>query len=100
MTKLETIICQVAAGVREEMEQSIMRGAYGMHFEQVYGDAYVDIDIFEEERGYYVDVIEQVMVSHFDTAHRSPRLEQAIREVIPDWWEVKTFMMGEERQSA
>ena len=75
MTKLETIICQVADGVREEMEQSIMRG-------------------------YYVDVIEQVMVSHFDTAHRSPRLEQAIREVIPDWWEVKTFMMGEERQIA
>lgn len=100
MTTLENIITEVAAGVRMEMEDSILAGAYGMHFEKVYGDAYVDIDIFEEHRGGYIEVIEQVMVSHFDTCHRSPLLESAIKNVLPDWWEVKNSMMEGMRLSA
>lgn len=101
MNKLQNIINEVVAGVRTTMQDQILSGSYGMHYEHICGDAYIDIDIFEENRGGYYVVIEQVMVSHVDTAHRSPLLEQAIKAVLPDWYEMKEELMdGGMRQTA
>ena len=100
MNKTEMIINEVAAGVRTEMENSIASGCHGMHYEHIVGNAYVDVDVFEEHCGGYYTVVESVMVSHFDTRHRSPMLEERIKCVLPDWEELKTFMMADGRLSA
>lgn len=94
MNKSEKIIIEVAAGVRTQMESYILAGAKGMHFEQVYGNAYVDIE-------YYSPSVVTVMVSHVDTAHRSPLLEDAIIKALPDWNEVYNAIFWEDsRQTA
>lgn len=94
MNKLEKIITEVASGVRMQMENYILAGAKGMHFEQVYGNAYVDIDYFSPS-------VVSVMVSHVDTAHRSPLLESEIMKALPDWSEVYNKIFWEDsRQTA
>lgn len=101
MNKLQTIITEVAAEVRKEMEQSILKGAYGMHFEKVYGNAYVDIDIFVERNHGALQEVAQVMVSHIDTAHRSPLLEEAIAGTLPCWFDMYHKIFWEDsRQTA
>lgn len=94
MNKLETIITEVAAGVRTTMENHILAGAKGLHFEKVYGNAYVDIDYFSPS-------VASVMVSHVDTAHRSPLLEGEIMKALPDWSEVyNTIYWEDSKQTA
>lgn len=93
MNKSETIITEVAAEVRTMMENHILAGAKGLHFEKVYGNAYVDID-------YYSPSVVSVMVSHFDTGHRSPLLEDEILKALPDWSEVYNEIFWEDRQTA
>lgn len=93
MNKLQTIITEVASGVRTTMENHIMAGAKGLHFEKVYGNAYVDIDYFSPS-------VISVMVSHVDTDHRSPLLEGEILKALPDWGEVYNEIYWEEKQTA
>ena len=94
MNKLQNIITEVAAGVRTQMEDYILAGSKGMHYEKVYGNAYIDIE-------YYSPSVVTVMVSHVDTCHRSPLLEGEIMKAIPDWMEVyNTIYWEDSRQTA
>jgi hypothetical protein len=93
MNKLQTIITEVAAGVRTQMENYILAGAKGMHFEQVYGNAYVDIE-------YYSPSVVTVIVSHVDTSHSSPLLEGEIMKALPEWSEVYNEIFWEDKQTA
>lgn len=93
MKKLENIIKDVAAGVRNEMEDSIRSKVRRLHFEKSYGEAYVDVD-------YLSPSVVMVSASHIDTAHRSPLLEGAILDALPDWYEVYNDIMEQERQTA
>lgn len=100
MNKLQTIITEVAAGVRTTMENHIMAGAKGLHYEKVYGNAYVDVDIFVERNHGALQEVAQVLVSHIDTAHRSPLLEEAIAGVLPCWFDMYHKIFWEDKQTA
>ena len=100
MSKLQTIIYDAAVGVRKEMAEAIFNGAKGMHFEKVYGDAYVDIDIFLEFKDNYVFEVKEVMISHCDTQHKSPLLEKAIYDVLPNWFDMYENIKDETRLTA
>lgn len=93
MNKLQTIITEVASGVRTTMENHILAGAKGLHYEKVYGNAYIDIE-------YYSPSVVTVMVSHVDTGHRSPLLEGEIMKALPDWSEVYNEIFWEDKQTA
>ena len=100
MKKSFEIINQVAEEVRKEMEQSIIEGASSMHYEKMVGDAYIDVEITEQSVGCCLTMVVDVIVSHYDTGHRSPLLESETKRALPDWYEVQDSMIREERQSA
>lgn len=100
MKKLEEIRNQVAAGVRKEMERCILSGVRQLHYEQAFGTAYVDVDIYAHKYPIYTVGVE-VHVNHIDTQHHSPRLEKSIEAALPSWYTVRDEIMWEDsRQTA
>ena len=100
MSKLQTIIYDVAVEVRKEMASAIFNGSNGMHYEKAYGDAYVDIDIFVVFKGNYMFEVKEVMISHCDTQHKSPLLEKAIYDILPNWFDMYENIKDEMRLTA
>jgi hypothetical protein len=93
MKRTENIIEMVADGVRNQLERQIAAGAKDVHYEQLFGTAYVDV--------YYTPYAVTVVVSHIDTKHRSPMLESEIVNVLPDWNEVAdTIFWEDSKQTA
>lgn len=90
MKKMQEIIKAVADGVLEAMKEAIRDGYDYMNYEKVYGDAAVYVDVREVRLrgGMYIDDMD-VCVYHAESGHQSPRLEQAIRSAMPDWFKVK-----------
>lgn len=94
MKKIQEIIKAVADGVREAMKDAIESGYDYINYEKVYGDAavYVDVKEVRLRGGMYIDDVD-VCVYHAETGHQSPRLEQAIRNAVPDWFKIKEGMI-------
>lgn len=92
MKRTENIIEMVVDGVRNQLEREIMNGATYVHYEQQFGEAYVDVD--------YTPWKVTVTVSHKDAAHRSPILESEIVNALPDWSEVRDTIFWDERLTA
>lgn len=90
MKKSETIIKKVATEVKAEMMDSILQGCDWMVFEQEINGVPVKVEIREVrlKNGYYIDDVD-VFIEHDDTSHQSPLLEKAIREALPNWFNVK-----------
>lgn len=84
MKRVTNIVEMVRDGVRNYLENEIYLGAKKVHYEQQFGEAYVDVD--------YTPWKVTVSVSHPDTKHHSPLLERAILDVLPDWSEVEDIM--------
>jgi hypothetical protein len=93
MKKIQTIIKEVADGVLAAMKDAIESGYDYINYEKVYGDAavYVDVKEVRLRGGMYIDDMD-VCVYHAERGHQSPRLEQAIRKAMPDWFKVKEGM--------
>ena len=93
MKKIQTIIKEVADGVLAAMKDPIESGYDYINYEKVYGDAavYVDVKEVRLRGGMYIDDMD-VCVYHAESGHQSPRLEQAIRKAMPDWFKVKEEM--------
>lgn len=93
MKKIQTIIKEVADGVLAAMKEAIESGYDYINYEKVYGDAavYVDVKEVRLRGGLYIDDLD-VCVYHAESGHQSPRLEQAIRKAMPDWFKVKEGM--------
>lgn len=90
---MKKIIKNIVDSVREAMKDAIDSGYDYMNYEKVYGDAAVYVDVREVRlrNGMYIDDVD-VCVYHSDVNHQSPRLEQAIRGAMPDWFKVKEEM--------
>ena len=90
MKKSENIIKKVASEVKAEMVDSISQGCDWMVFEQEINGVPVKVEIREVRlrNGYYIDDVD-VFIEHDDTSHQSPLLEKAIREALPNWFNVK-----------
>ena len=88
--KKSEIIKKIATEVKAEMVDSISQGCDWMVFEQEINGVPVKVEIREVRlrNGYYIDDVD-VFIEHDDTSHQSPLLEKAIREALPDWFNVK-----------
>ena len=92
---MKKIIKNIVDSVREAMRDAIDSGYDYMNYEKVYGDAAVYVDVREVRlrNGMYIDDLD-VCVYHADNSHQSPRLEDAIRRAIPNWFDVKEEESG------
>ena len=92
---MKKIIKNIVDSVREAVKDAIESGYDYMNFEKVCGDAAVYVDVREVRlsNGMYIDDLD-VCVYHAEGSHQSPRLEQAIRSAIPNWFDVKEEVSG------
>lgn len=94
-TKLQTILNDVSNGVFGKMVSAHQWGDDRMTYEQEVGDAWIDVEVREVRLRNGMLILDiDVAVSHEDTRHHSPLLENAIREVLPDWWKVKEEVLA------
>lgn len=96
MNKIQKIVREIADGVLDAIRDAVESGYDYVNYEKVYGDAAVYVDIREVRLrgGMYIDDTD-VCVYHAESCHQSPRLEQAIRNAIPNWFKVKEDVTGQ-----
>lgn len=92
MKKLEKILKEVRRDITERMEDIAYHGCKHFTYEKNFGDAFIDIDFWEVCNFPWLRAEFDINVSHEDSHKRSPLLEQAIRAVMPDWFEIKEKM--------
>lgn len=97
--KRKEILSQIREDIVEEMYQCLLADMDRMYFEQQYGNAVVQVDIYEVRATCFEITDVQCYVLHFDCKERhSPNLEQAILDMLPDWFVMKHQI--ENRQTA
>lgn len=94
MKNIETICREVADGVREEIRQAITEGCDSASYEKEYGGGVIVVDVRA-----YGSMMVYAVVGHQDGRHRSPRIEQAIENAVPDWYSVERDVAEELRYS-
>lgn len=89
MTKLEKIIYTITGKVRAEIEDAIEFNHRDYMVEEIYGEAWIQVEGgLGLVNGWLVPYAD-VTIFHENNAHRSPRLEQAIKEALPKWEDVE-----------
>ena len=80
----------IKRAVHEQMRESIYDGDERMYMELEYGMALVAIEVHEVRlrNGMLYDDVD-VAITHDEMEHKSPLLTQAVREILPNWFDVK-----------
>ena len=86
----QKLINEIARAVHDEMYDCISQDWDRLSWEREYGLALVrvEVELVRLRNGMYIDDVD-VAVMHDDSTHESPLLEKAIREALPDWFNVK-----------
>ena len=90
------LLNEIAGDVHYEMQTAIEDGYDWIRYEKEYGAALVLVEVREipMSNGMVYDDVE-VAIQHDDDDRRlSPLLEKAIREALPDWFEIKREVEG------
>lgn len=85
MSKKETIIKEISSAMRDKIIDAVSFNEYYVFKEFVYGNAIVQIEMGHEKMNGWLAPLKVVKVLHDDDAHKSPLLESAIMEALPDW---------------
>lgn len=94
MKAVDTICRELADGVREQIRQAIMAGDDRATYEKEYGDSVIVVDVRA-----YGSMLVYAVVGHADGSHKSPRLEEAIENAVPDWYSIEREVASELRYS-
>lgn len=85
MSKKETIIKEISSAMRDAIIEAVSFNEYYVFKEFVYGDAIVSIEMGYELVNGCLAPVKEIHVLHDEDTHKSPLLESAITEALPDW---------------
>ena len=85
MSKKETIIKEITKVMRDEIIDAVSFNEKKVDKEFVYGDAIILIVMGYEPKNGWLIPLKEVNVLHDEDTHKSPLLESAITEALPDW---------------
>lgn len=89
MKNLREICKEIAAKIKEEMEDAIEFNYDQIYKEFVFGKAWVQVELELKSKNGWVIPTTEVTVFHDDNSHQSPLLEAAIKNALPTWDEVE-----------
>lgn len=89
MKNVKQICSELAAKVKREIEQAIEFDYYSATVEEEYGTASIQVYCHLEERDGWMIPETDITIFHDDDSHKSPLLEEAIRQAIPSWEQVE-----------
>lgn len=85
MKNLKDICKEISSAMRDKIIGAVSFNEYYVYKEFVYGDAIVSVEMGHEKVNGWLAPIKEVNVLHDDDTHKSPLLESAITEALPDW---------------
>ena len=81
---------QIQESLTDAIREAILDGWDWLDHEQYFGDATLHVRIYEVRLAYGSYITdEDVWIEHKDRKHESPMLTKAIREIVPDWFNIK-----------
>ena len=92
---MKQVVRQVVDGVREEMARTIQFGDDSFSWEKDYDRATVIVECHEVRLANGFVIMDATVLVDHDNGNESPMLEQAIREALPDWWQVRKEIESE-----
>jgi hypothetical protein len=98
MKKFDKALAEIAKRVKAEMTDRISQHCDTMSFEYDFGNTTIMIEV--SECGSFLmryDMVD-VWIERDDCEHNSPLVIQAIKNVLPDWWQIKQEVEQQERE--
>ena len=88
--KRKQLMKEIQDSLKSEMREAILDGWDWMDFEQCFGDATVHVKLYEVRLAYGKYILdEDIWIEHLNRRHESPLLEKAVKEILPDWFQIK-----------
>lgn len=87
MKKFEKALKEIQSGVKDVMYDAIACDERTCYFEYDYGNTTIMIAIQLIVGGCCV-VVPDVWIERDDCEHNSPRVIEAVKNILPDWWAV------------
>lgn len=89
---MKQIVKQIADDVRDEMKRTIQFGDDYFTWEKDYDRATVIVEGREVRLVNGILMMDAMVLVNHDNGNESPMLEQAIRDALPEWWDVRKEM--------
>lgn len=87
MKKFDKALKEIAAGVKDAMYDAIADDMTRCSYEYDFGNTTIMVEV-EVVGSFMAVVIPDVWVDREDTTHNSPRVIDAVKNILPDWWAV------------
>ena len=87
MKKFDKALSNIAAGVKSAMYDAIENDETICSYEYDYGNTTIMVEVQLIVGGCCV-VVPDVWIERDDCEHQSPRVIEAVKNVLPDWWAV------------
>ena len=87
MKKFDKALKEIAAGVKDAMYDAIADDMSRCSYEYDFGNTTIMVEV-EVVGSFMAVVIPDVWVDREDTTHNSPRVIDAVKNILPDWWAV------------
>ena len=96
MTRFEKTIKELAKNVAIEMHDCIASGYDRMSYEQDYGNTTIMVEVELVGTIFSIDVVD-VWIERDNSEHQSPKVIEAIKRALPNWWDVRQQVEEENR---
>ena len=88
MKKFDKALTKIKSGVESAMYDAISNDERSCSYEYDFGNTTIMIEV--EVVGYPMSVIvPDVWVEREDCTHNSPKVIEAVKNVLPDWWTIR-----------
>lgn len=87
MKKFDKALKEIAAGVKDAMYDAIVEDMTRCSYEYDFGNTTIMIEV-EVVGSFMAVVIPDVWVDREDTTHNSPRVIDAVKNILPGWFAV------------
>lgn len=87
MKKFDKALKEIAAGVKDAMYDAISEDLTRCSYEYDFGNTTIMVEV-ELVGSVCAVVVPDVWIERDDCEHNSPRVIEAIKNILPDWWSV------------
>lgn len=87
MKKFEKALKEIAAGVKDAMYDAISEDLTRCSYEYDFGNTTIMVEV-ELVGSVCAVVVPDVWIERDDCEHNSPRVIEAVKNILPDWWSV------------
>ena len=87
MKKFDKALKEIAAGVKDAMYDAISEDLTSCSYEYDFGNTTIMVEV-ELVGSVCAVVVPDVWIERDDCEHNSPRVIEAVKNILPDWWSV------------